>query len=88
MPPVVVDEVLGPSRPAHLAPTAAPGRMEPHEKTRWYAAAQHAVIRYPGPVGGLVASEIRSWADFGYRLGGGSRMLAVVDDLLQPPGQP
>lgn len=55
----------------------------------WKAAAHHAPLAYPGPVGELVAREIRAWLEFAHRFGDGSLMRRVVADVLtRPVGTP
>lgn len=72
-------------RPVHVpaAARAEPDGLPLHETARLQAAVAAARRRYPGPVGELLATELRGWADFGYRLGGHSLISAVVTDLLR-----
>lgn len=72
-------------RPVHVPPSA---RHEPepqplHETARLQAASAAARRRYPGPVGDLLAMELKGWAEFGFRLGGHSLIGHVVDELLK-----
>jgi hypothetical protein len=62
----------------------------PHEeKQRLRAAATKAMRLYPDPVGDVVARELHEWAEFGYRFGGKSKIMALADFLLrQSPPQP
>ena len=68
---------------AQVPPTA----WNEHERKRALAAADAAERRYPGPVGKLVARELRTWALMGW-LGQGSHTAALVDDLLIEPAPP
>lgn len=61
------------------------GRMDCHVKARFRVAAHHARRVYPGPVGELLAREILSWEQMGYRLGGEALMTQVVDEVLSQP---
>lgn len=45
--------------------------MTSPEKMRVRAAAARAPKLYPGPVGELIARELDSWAELGYRVGPG-----------------
>ena len=60
---------------------------------RLVKAQRRALMRYPGPVGRLVADQLQTWSDFGYRFGG-SNIRQVIDFLTpedavekQPPMQ-
>lgn len=57
-------------------------RIEPHEKLRLLTAAYHAKKKYPGPVGELIAREIESWADFGYRFDNSALVPRVVKEVM------
>lgn len=73
---------------ADIAATPArssPPALEAHERARLEAAADHAVRVYPGPVGELLAREIRAHADFGYRFGRGGLVTRVAQRLLATP---
>jgi hypothetical protein len=48
-------------------PTAAPGLLELHERSRIRAAARHARRVYPGEVGELIHRELIAYAEFGIR---------------------
>jgi len=63
----------------HLMP------MNHHEKVRLSAAAIRATRLYPGPVGELLSRELRTWGEFGYRLGGSQLIMRVVDHVLTTP---
>lgn len=60
-------------------------RMDCHVKARFRVAAHHAKRVYPGAVGELLAREILSWEQMGYRLGGEALMTQVVDEVLSRP---
>ena len=60
-----------------------PDRMSVPEKTRLRAAAFRATRLYPGPVGELLSRELLTWEEFGYRFGGSSLILLVVDHILK-----
>lgn len=57
-----------------------------HEKARIRAAARAAERRYPGPVGEVLARELLTWEDFGYRVGKHGLVARLVDDLMKPAG--
>ena len=59
--------------------------MDHHEKMRLRAAAFRVTRLYPGPVGELLARELLSWEEFGYRLGGGRLMMRLVEHVLTSP---
>ena len=64
---------------------AAPAAMAPHEKTRLRAAAwRAATVLYPGVVGRVLARELLSWEEFGYRLGPGDTA-DLVHHLMTAP---
>jgi hypothetical protein len=56
--------------------------MNHHEKMRLRAAGFRATRLYPGPVGELVARELMTWEEFGYRLGGSQLIMRLVDHVL------
>lgn len=70
-----------PDVPAQLGPVP----MDHHEKTRLRHAAFYATRVYPGPVGELVARELLTWEEFGYRLGGRQLVNRLVDHILKAP---
>ncbi len=41
--------------------------LQPHERSRFRAAALHARRIYPAPLGELVFRELNAYAEFGYR---------------------
>ncbi|OLT05538.1 hypothetical protein BJF90_00130 [Pseudonocardia sp. CNS-004] len=59
--------------------------MGHHEKMRLRAAALRAARLYPGPVGELVARELITRDEFGYRIGGGQLVMRLVDHVLTTP---
>ena len=59
--------------------------MNQHEKTRLRAAAFRATRLYPGPVGELLAHELTTWDEFGYRLGGDRLIMRLVEHVLTTP---
>lgn len=59
--------------PPPLMSLAARSRMRDH--------ADQAQRLYPGPIGELVARELRSWAEFGYVLGPNALLGRVVAAL-------
>lgn len=61
-----------------------PAAMDHHERMRVRAAAFHAPRRYPGPVGELLARELMSWEEFGYRLSADGLIARLVDHLMRP----
>lgn len=62
-----------------------PAPLHPHEKMRLRAAAYQAVTRYPGPVGELIARELLTWEEFGYRLDNDGLVMRLVNHLTTPP---
>lgn len=69
--------------------TDMPEPMAFPEKQRTRAAAFRATKAYPGPVGELIARELMSWDEFGYRLGSHALVSRLVDHVLEvaPPDQ-
>ena len=63
---------------------AAPERLTHPERMRIRAAAFQAPRRYPGPVGEVLAKELRDWEDFGYRFGGRALIIRLVDEIMKP----
>jgi hypothetical protein len=59
--------------------------MDHHEKMRMRTAASRAIQVYPGPVGQLISRELLMWEEFGFRLGGGSLVRQLVEDVLTRP---
>jgi hypothetical protein len=59
--------------------------MDHHEQVRLRAAAFRVTRLYPGPVGELVSSELLTWEEFGYRLGGHRLIMRLVDHVLTTP---
>ena len=45
--------------------------LQPHERSRYRAAAGHARRVYPGPLGELAYRELIAYAEFGYRFSDG-----------------
>lgn len=78
---VTPEPVPAPETPAQDHPPA----LDHHERTRIGAAAYRATRLYPGVVGELIARELTSWSEFGYRMGGGERaMIArLVDHVMK-----
>jgi hypothetical protein len=60
-------------------------QMALYEKNRMRAAAQRATRLYPGPVGEVLAKEIMTWENFGYRLGGTKLVMRLCDEVLRSP---
>ena len=54
---------------------------------RLRAAAFWAKRIYPGPVGELLSHELRSWEEFGYRLGAQGMIIGIVDAVLKARDQ-
>lgn len=51
-----------------------------------YRAAAHKVRKLlPGPLGDIVAGEILTFEEFGYRLGNGSVVRAAVEEIMKTP---
>lgn len=62
-----------------------PNPMDAHTKMRLRAAAFRASRLYPGPVGELLARELLTWEEFGYRLGAHLLIMRLVDYVLKEP---
>ncbi len=62
------------------------GRLALHEQGRIRAAAQQAMRSYPGPIGELVARELRAHADFGYRFASDSLLPRLAAEILRAGG--
>ncbi len=58
------------------------GAMDHHEKMRMRAAAFRVKRVYPGAAGEVLAQEILSWEEFGYRLGENSRVNRLVEQIM------
>lgn len=74
------DVAADPGRPS-------PPALPPHERAHLEAAAEHATRVYPGPVGELLARELRAHAEFGYRFGRGGLISRVARRLLATPAE-
>ncbi|HTF50347.1 MAG TPA: hypothetical protein VK735_23150 [Pseudonocardia sp.] len=61
--------------------------MDLDEMKRLRAAAFWAKRIYPGPVGELLSRELRSWEEFGYRLGTQGMIIGIVDAVLKARDQ-
>jgi hypothetical protein len=64
-----------------------PPSMNPHERMRIRSAAFQATQTYPGPIGELIARELLSWEEFGYRLGATGPIMRLVDTIMYSTGQ-
>lgn len=69
--------------------TAAPGdaaqHMEWGERARIRLAAGRARLLHPGVVGEVLAAELLSWEEMGWRLGTGGHMVRLVEHLMATP---
>lgn len=65
-----------------------PGRISQQELTRVRTAAMRATKVHPGPVGELLARELRAYADFGFRFGCDGVMERLAAHLLCAPLSP
>lgn len=77
------DDICPQDRPP---PDAPPPALEHHHVKRMEAAIAAAWRRYPEPVAAFLDIEIRTWADFGWRIDRSGRTARLVDHLLSPPG--
>ena len=68
--------------PAGLVP------MDHRDRMRVRQAACRATRVYPGPVGAVLCRELLTWEEFGYRLGGGSVILDLIEHILAAPEPP
>ncbi len=71
--------------PLPMTPEPTPVPMDHHEKMRLRAAPFRVTRLYPGPVGELLARELLSWEEFGYRLGGSRLVMRLVGHVLTSP---
>lgn len=71
--------------PVAVPPEQPPPKLDHHEKMRIRAAAFRGQRLYPGPVGDLVARELLSWEEFGYRMDQHGITARLVDHLLKAP---
>lgn len=60
-------------------------KLDHLDRGRLLTAATRARQAYPGPVGELVADHLTAWSEFGFRLGGDSRIGKVVDYVMRLP---
>jgi hypothetical protein len=61
-------------------------RLYPDEQSRYGAAAEHALRRYPGPVGDLIHRELFAYARFGRRFATDALIPNLMKYLLTPHG--
>jgi hypothetical protein len=66
----------------HPAPPSLPPVMDHGARTRARTAAFRVGRLYPGPVGEVLALELRTWEQFGYRLGGDSMIARLVEHVM------
>jgi hypothetical protein len=74
--------------PAVSGPTTAtlPAAKADHvDRAKLTNAAWRARKAYPGPVGEVVSRELTEWAEFGWRLGGDSRIAKLVAAVMAIP---
>jgi hypothetical protein len=81
--PILEHIMVQPKTEAHAGPVSLPLQ----DKQRIRAAAAAAPKRYPGPVGQLLQKELLAWEEFGYRLGGHSFIIHLVEHLTKPPSE-
>lgn len=79
-PPVYVD-------PETLTSGIRPIPMPLPDKMRLQAAANQAKRLYPGPAGEMIARELVAYAEFGFRVGPGSLVGRLVEELLAIPSE-
>jgi hypothetical protein len=65
-----------------VAAQQAPDAMDPHEKRRLRAAAYRAKQVYPGVVGKLIERELMTWEEMGWRLGGHTLVMQLVEHVM------
>jgi len=68
-----------------VVPTAPAPKIEHVDRAKLMTTALRARRVYPGPVGELIARELSSWADMGFRYGGGSTIAKLVAAVLAAP---
>lgn len=71
-----------------VAPTAPPPRLDHHEKMKVRAAAFRATRIYPGAVGELLARELLSLEEFGFRFDKHGLTARLVDEIMKAPLEP
>ncbi|MFC5137258.1 hypothetical protein ACFPK1_03390 [Actinomycetospora rhizophila] len=54
----------------------------PVDRTKYAAAAERALRVHPGPLGELVARELRAFADFGFRIAGDGLVDRLAAEVL------
>lgn len=64
------------------------GSLELHEKSRYRAAADYALRRYPGAVGQLLNRELRAYADFGHRFSADALIPELAAEVLRRRTEP
>jgi hypothetical protein len=82
------DEVVADARPQEDETPAGPVPMDHLDRRRVRQAAYRAQRLYAGPVGAVLFRELLSWEEFGYRLGGDSVILELIEHILTAPGPP
>ena len=78
------DEVVADARREDETP-AGPVPMDHLDRMRVRQAAYRVRRVYPGPVGAVLFRELLTWEEFGYRLGGGSVILDLIEHILNAP---
>ncbi len=73
-----------PDRPSSEA-QVPPDRIQHHDLIRYRTAQRHALAIYPGIVGQVLAAEIATFTDFGFRMDQSGRIPRLVDHLMTHP---
>jgi len=70
---------------AQVLAQAPAAKLEHVDRARLTAAALRARRVFPGPVGSCISDELTTWAEFGWRLGGESRIGKLVAAIMAVP---
>lgn len=75
--------LTAPTYTSDQQPIVWPAKLDLHEATRLYRRAAHtARMRYPGPIGEVLADYLRYIADGGWRVDNQSVARRLADELL------
>lgn len=74
--------VLRPAERQAEVPELPGPSAEAIEQGRLDAASHYALVAFPGPVGDLIAREIRAYLSFGFRFDAGGLIARLADQVL------
>lgn len=79
-------DLVEPEQPRVQVPAVVPvERGDFLDRSKLTTAAYRARKAFPGPVGDLVARELTEWSEFGWRLGGESRIAQLAAAIMAIP---